>query len=148
MRSTIGVGVRGSPIAHLQSVETSPIPTLNPIHLNITVLLFTIIDAGVAVGVLFGLTPALQVSRCSHADLKSQASSALLPKRQRSLHDFLIVGELAISVTLLVGAALLTRSVATLRNSDIGVNRQNIATMQIVLSGGQVCGFDGVESVL
>lgn len=114
--------------------DTMPLPRINPIHIDFRVLLFTVC-LSVVVGILFGLAPALQVSRLHLSeDLKSGGPSALRSTARRpALHDALIVSELALSLALLVGAGLLLRSLANMRNADLGFQPKNIVTMGIAL---------------
>jgi putative ABC transport system permease protein len=49
------------------------------------------------------------------------------------MRDALVIGEIATSLALLVGAGLLLRSFARLRNSEIGVQSQNVLTMDVNL---------------
>lgn len=114
--------------------DSMPLPRINPIHIDFRVLLFAVC-LSVVVGILFGLAPALQVSRLHLSeDLKSGGLSALRSTARRpTLHDALIVSELALSLALLVGAGLLLRSLANMRNTDMGFQPQNIITMGIAL---------------
>lgn len=114
--------------------DSLPLPGINPIHVDLRVLLFTI-SLSVVIGVLFGLAPALQVSRIHLGeDLKSgRHGTARSSGRRSHLHDALIVGELAISLALLVAAGLLLRSLANMRNADVGFQPKNIVTMRMTL---------------
>ncbi len=117
-----------------QSARSLPIPRENPIQLDTTVLLFTI-GVSLTVGILFGLAPALEVSRLNvNEALKSSAGSIAGASGHRSiLRNALVVGEVAASLALLVGAGLLLRSFAEMRNAKLGVQTQNILTMAVVL---------------
>jgi putative ABC transport system permease protein len=121
-------------VALLQAAETAPIPRVNPLSINATVLFFTI-GVSVLVGILFGLAPALQ---CSHLDLseelKSSANAVISATgRGRAVRNALIVFEIAVCLALLVGAGLLMRSFARLRSADIGIQPDNVLTMSINL---------------
>ena len=118
----------------LASAESVPIPRPNPIGLDGTVLLFTF-AISLLVGILFGLAPALQVSQLQLSEeLKASAQAALTPSgRRRLLRDGLVVGEIAVSLALLVGAGLLLRSFARLREVKVGVRPEGVLTTQIVL---------------
>src|SRR5580704_3684659 len=121
-------------VATLQGAKSLPVPRVNPIQLDVAVLLFTS-AVSILVGVLFGLAPALQVSQLNLTEeLKSSAQSVVgATSGRRLLRDALVVGEIAVSLALLVGAGLLLRSFARLRNFDIGVQTQNILTMGLNL---------------
>ncbi len=118
----------------LAGAETLPIPRANPITLNGTVLAFTL-GVGLLVGILVGLAPALQVSQLRlNEELKTTVQAVLGPfGRRRLLRDALVAGEIAISLALLIGAGLLLRSFAKLREVDIGIHPQGVLTAQIAL---------------
>jgi putative ABC transport system permease protein len=121
-------------VSYLQSAETLPIPRANPIEIDVTVLLFTV-GVSVLVGALFGLAPAMQSFHLNLSEeLKSSAQAVVSPTgTRRLLRDALVVGEIAASLALLIGAGLLLRSFSRLRDSGIGVQRENVITMGINL---------------
>ena len=121
-------------VSFLQSAETLPIPRANPIQIDVTVLLFTI-GVSILVGALFGLAPAMQSFRLNLSEeLKSSAQAVVSPSgTRRLLRDALVVGEIAASLALLIGAGLLLRSFSRLRNSGIGVQTENVITMGVKL---------------
>jgi putative ABC transport system permease protein len=121
-------------VSFLQSAERLPIPRANPIQVDVPVLLFTV-GVSVLIGALFGLAPALQSFRLNLSEeLKSSAQAVVSPSgTRRLLRDVLVVSEIAASLALLVGAGLLLRSFSRLRNSEIGVQTQNVITMGVVL---------------
>jgi putative ABC transport system permease protein len=121
-------------VSLLQSAETLPIPRANPIQIDVTVLLFTI-GVSVLVGALFGLAPAMQSFHLNLSDeLKSSAQAVVSPSgARRLLRDALVVGEIAASLALLIGAGLLLRSFSRLRDSGIGVQTENVITMGVNL---------------
>ena len=121
-------------VSFLQSAETLPIPRANPIQIDVTVLLFTI-GLSVVVGALFGLAPALQSFHLNLSEeLKSSAQAVVSPSgTRRVLRDALVVGEIAASLALLIGAGLLLRSFSRLRDSGIGVQTENVITMGVNL---------------
>ena len=133
----------------LQSVKSLPIPRENPIQVDTAVLLFTI-GVSVLVGVLFGLAPALQMSALNlNEEMKSSAQAVLSPAGwRRILRDALVVGEIAVSLALLVGAGLLLRSFARMRSADIGVDTKNVLTLGINLPAAKYGGIDQKQRFL
>jgi predicted permease len=117
-----------------QSARTLPMPRQNPIQLDGTVLLFTL-GVSVLVGILFGLAPALEASRLDlNEDLKSSTGAVAGASGWRlALRNALVIGEIATSLALLAGAALLLRTFAQMRSADIGVRTQSILTAAVVL---------------
>ncbi|HST78228.1 MAG TPA: ADOP family duplicated permease, partial [Verrucomicrobiae bacterium] len=118
----------------IESAKTLPIPRQSPVQIDLNVLLFTI-GAGLFVGLLFGLAPALQATRGKLAnELKSGAQSVLSPSGwSRKLRDALVVVEIALSLSLLAGAGLLIKSFARMNHADIGVDPENLLTFSVFL---------------
>ena len=106
-------------------------PGWHQLGINPTVLIFTI-ALSLLSGLLFGLAPALQVS-------KPNLNSALKEGGRQSsghshwLRSSLVVAEVALSLVLLVGAGLFFRSFVTLFKTDPGFNPENVLTMGLIL---------------
>ena len=118
----------------LRSAKALPIPLVNPVRIDLAVLLFTLATA-VLTGLLFGVAPALQASATGLSEeLKSGGQGMPGPGgRTRRLRDAIAVAEIAVSLALLVGAGLLMRSFLKMRNADTGVESQGVLTMGIQL---------------
>jgi putative ABC transport system permease protein len=87
------------------------------VHIDLGVTAFCF-AAAVVTGIIFGLAPALQLSKGSVADaLKTTTTHA---SARNSLRSGLIVAEVAMAVVMLVSAGLLVRSFHRLWNSDAG----------------------------
>jgi putative ABC transport system permease protein len=101
------------------------------IALDGRVLGFTI-ALSLLTGIIFGLLPALQASRPDLNDALKQGGllSGFRPGRTRNL---LVVGELALSLTLLIGAGLMIKSFVRLQQVDLGFQPDNVLTMDINL---------------
>jgi putative ABC transport system permease protein len=121
-------------VALLRSVKSLPIPMVNPIRIDVSVLLFTV-GAAVLTGVLFGILPALQASAVRLSEELKSGSHATggTGSRARRWRDAIAVAEIAVSLALLVGAGLLLRSFDRMRNADIGADARNVVTMGINL---------------
>lgn len=118
----------------LAQSDASPLPAAQVIRLDVRVLLFTI-GVSVIVAVLFGLAPALQAVKVNLSD-ELKAGAALVLNAgggRRALRDGLVILETAVSLALLLGAGLLLRSFANMRNTRIGVETQNVLTARLVL---------------
>ena len=102
---------------------------------------FSIISA-----VLFGLVPAVQASRAPAQEaLREGTPAAGVGGRQRRFRDVLVVGEIALSLLLLISAGLLLRSLLALRNVPLGFIPHNVVTTAIFLpqSNGGMVGQSG-----
>jgi predicted permease len=115
------------------------IPRLDYITIDARVLLFTLLISFVS-GTMFGLVPSLRISLIDiHSTLKeggrASADTGAMWGRGRSFRKSLVVSELALSVSLLIGAALLIRSFANLQSVSPGFNANNVLTMELAMSG-------------
>jgi predicted permease len=90
---------------------------------------------------VFGLLPAFRVSR---VDLSSVMRDDLSPRAASSsrARNALVVSQVAVSLTLLVGAALVLRSLEAARNADPGFDTRNVASLSLDL---QANGYDQVR---
>ena len=83
-------------------------------------------------GVVFGLAPALEAAReRAGAALKDQASSLASSSRQARLRQIFIVAQVALSLVLLVGAGLFTRSLYRLMTQDPGFHTENLLRFSV-----------------
>jgi putative ABC transport system permease protein len=91
-----------------------------------------------ATGILFGLIPALGVSRADlTAALKTGGGRSGASLHQKKTRALLVVGEVALALVLLIGAALLIRTFAALSAVDPGFDRHNVLTMRMSLAGSR-----------
>jgi predicted permease len=115
------------------------LPRIGEIRLDGMVLGFTV-AVTVATGILFGLFPSLQVSRRdltmelresgAGAEGGASARARILGIHARGV---LVVGQISLSIVLLIGAVLLIKSFARLRSVDPGFQSSNLLTMKITL---------------
>ena len=95
------------------------------------VLLFTL-AATLLTGLLFGLVPALRSSRIDLSSaLKSTASSVAGDTARQRLNHALVVVQVALSLVLLVGAALFVRTLQKLKATDAGFNREHVVVFDL-----------------
>jgi predicted permease len=88
----------------------------------------------VLTGVLFGLAPALQVSRTSVNDvLKEGGRGSSGGRRARWMSGTMVVVEIALTIILLTGAGVMTRAFLALYRDDIGIKTDYLMTMRLVL---------------
>jgi putative ABC transport system permease protein len=102
------------------------------------VLLFTTCVA-VATGLLFGAVPAVQSARPNlNETLRDAGARGTSAGRSRQrLRSSLVVGEMALSLVLLVGAGLLVRSFLSLQKVNPGFDPSHLLTVRVTLSGPQ-----------
>jgi predicted permease len=129
-------------------INPGNIPRLGEISIDGRVLGFTL-TLSLLTGLIFGAAPALAsisvdlISNLKPGGRSSQAGGGFAGSRE-NLRAVLVVAEIAISLTLLVGAGLLIRSFVKLQNVKPGFNPDHVITMQVALSGPTFAGKDGV----
>jgi putative ABC transport system permease protein len=102
------------------------IPTESVIELNGPVLTFTLCIA-VLTALMFGLAPALQSSRRDLNDpLRGSGKGTSGGSQGGWLRDAVVVTEVALSLTLLIGAGLLMRSFVALRGVQLGLRADHV----------------------
>jgi putative ABC transport system permease protein len=102
--------------------------------LDARVLLFTF-AASLATVLIAGLVPALRATRSGvHAALQ-EGGRGSGSRRGGRLRGALVVGEVALSLLLLVSAGLLARSLGRARGDSPGFDAANLMTIQISLAG-------------
>jgi putative ABC transport system permease protein len=118
------------------------IPRLQQAEVDGPVLAFTL-AVSLLTGLLFGLAPALQASRPDLTEGLKEGERGSSGRRQR-LRSVLVVGEVALTLTLLVGAGLLLQSFRRVLEVDPGFKAQNLLTMQVSVNnpdGQQIANF-------
>ena len=128
----LGIGLLG-----VRWIDVATLPTGRPYWLDFTMdfRVFGYFAAiSVLTGILFGLAPALQISKSSVTEnLKEGGRGASGGKRSGRMTDALLVGQIGLTIVLLVGAGLMIRSFLITQQFDIGVNTENLTSVQITL---------------
>jgi predicted permease len=123
-------GLRGI----IAMVPPNTIPDEAHISLNAPVLLFAL-AVSVMAAILFGLAPALHLSgRDIATPLKESGRGTSGGVRQRFTRSILVVGEVALSLMLLVGASLMIRTLLSLQGANLGFRPDRILTVRIPFS--------------
>ncbi len=121
------------------TVNALYLPGVRDIRLDGMVLGFTV-ALSVATGILFGLFPSLQVSRPDLAGVLRESGAPAGRSATRhgmfkrlTARGLLVAGQIALSIVLLIGAALLMKSFLRLHSVDPGFQPANLLTMRIAL---------------
>lgn len=101
------------------------------------VLLFTLVVA-VVTGAVFGLLPALRASRPDLVPALKDASSTGV-RRRFELRDALVVVQIAVSLVLVVGGALMVRSLSAAGRVPLGFDGDRTAYLSLAL---EMVGYD------
>jgi predicted permease len=108
------------------------LPRPESIGLNGWVLLFTF-GISIAVGILFGLAPALKAGNAIQPEaLKEKARTST--SSHRHAQSSLVVVQMALTLVLLMGAGLLLRTIARLWKVNPGFDAQNVITFKVGIS--------------
>ncbi len=118
----------------LKTFIPATISQVQTINIDARVLIFTAFIA-VVTGIAFGLAPALQASHLNLNDtLKEGGRDAGGGSKGNRLRGLLVIGEVAVSFVLLIGAGLLINSFFHLRKLEPGFRVDHLLTMKVDLS--------------
>jgi putative ABC transport system permease protein len=108
------------------TMPAGSIPAESVIGLNAQVMVFTLVLAALT-PLFFGLAPALQAARRDLNDpLRDSGRGVIGGFRTARLRDAAVVMEVAVSLTLLVGAGLLMRSFFAMRQVNLGMQADHV----------------------
>ncbi len=147
----------------LSTLAPGTVPRLAEVRPDVPVFLFTLAIA-VATALMAGSAPALRLSREDLQKNLTDAGRSTSGAASGRLREVLVIAEVALTLTLLVGTGLLLRSLERLLGVNPGFDAQNVLTMQISVTGahykddanirgfydellGRVRALPGVESV-
>jgi predicted permease len=126
-----GLAVAWAGLQIVVTLRPADLPRLDETTLDGTVLLFTGVLA-IVTGILFGLLPALQLSRPDVTGvLKDGGRTGTAGRSRQFARRALVVLQLASSVVLALAAGLLIRSLIELNRIDLGFNPVNVLTAQL-----------------
>jgi putative ABC transport system permease protein len=129
---TAGILLAYFAIAPIQTLGTGSIPRVADITIDRGVLGFAL-AVTLATGFLFGLAPAWQASRGGVGAVLKEGGRTSAGARGHRIRGALLVAEVALSLVLLVGAALLLRSFARLTHVDPGFAAEQVLSFAVAL---------------
>lgn len=125
----LALAVAGTPL--LLALIPIELPRWMRFDVDGRVLLFTIV-ASLATSLLISLAPAHLCSRLQLTEtLKEGGRGGLTGRRSERLRNLLVMGEMALSVTLLIGAGLLARSFLALHQAPAGFDAARVLTLRV-----------------
>ncbi|HKA20807.1 MAG TPA: ABC transporter permease [Blastocatellia bacterium] len=119
-------------VGALISLSPDTIPRVKEIHVDFRVASFALL-VSLVTGVVFGLAPALQVSKPNLTDALKESGRTTGGVQRNRLRSSLVVLEIALSLVLLIGAGLMIKSFAKLNRINPGFNPNNLLTMGVTL---------------
>ena len=139
---SLGAGIVGAlatwlSLQPLVALTPAWFPRLDAVTIDFTVFAFCLAIC-LAASVVFGLIPAVQVSRPNLAQALQEAGARTSGSRSRMLQlHGLVVVQVALAFVLLIGAGLVIKTLVRLQNVDLGVDTSNLLSLQIQLARGQ-----------
>ena len=129
-----GLGLAWVGIRLLVPMLPADIPSVmhGRIGMDVNVLLFTFGAAALA-GLLFGIAPAIRAASPDLISELKEGSRGSVGKSRQRLRSALVIGEVALSLVLLIGAGLMIQSLGQLRNVDKGFDSENVFTARVQL---------------
>lgn len=127
MGGGVGLGMAEGLLWFFIKLAPTGIPFLKTAHLDPRIVLFAALLSLVC-GIVFGLTPALQ--KPGSVALRAKAS---LSRSHARLRRGLVMGQIAVSIILLSGAALLLRSFRNIQEQDLGMQTGGVLTVKAAL---------------
>ncbi len=129
----LGVLMASAGLRALTSLGPAGLPRANDVGIDAGMLAFSLMLA-VTTGVLFGLAPALKLSRPNlTSGLNDGGRCGTAGRARRTLGKGLIVAQMACSVVLVLGAGLLVRSLLALQRVEPGFDSRGILTADVQL---------------
>ena len=118
----------------LRAIAPSNVPRLQETHIDATVLGFAF-AISLFTGALLGVLPSLQISRGGFSEGLKESARTSATAAHKNFRRALVVGEIAISLSLLVGAGLLIKSFWLLIHVNPGFKTQHVLTARLSLNG-------------
>ena len=131
----MGTAISVGAVRLLRWLQPAQLPRLDAIEIDRPVLAFAVGLAALA-ALAAGLGPAIIATR-SDLLLAMRAASRTVVGGAARVRGALVVAEIAVSVMLLIGAALLGRTLLALVQTDLGVNTERVLTAHLDLGMGR-----------
>ncbi|MFL6527036.1 MAG: ABC transporter permease [Chthoniobacterales bacterium] len=120
----------------LMSMLPEGAPRLDQVGIDYRVLAF-VLGVTAVTGILFGIVPALQASKLDVTSALKEGGRGAEGHRRTSARSLLLIGEVALSLMLLIGAGLLIKSFLRLQEERPGFNAHNVLMANLALPGAK-----------
>jgi len=128
----LGLAVAYGALRALASLGGGSLPGQTGIAMDSTALVFTLI-VSVTTGLLFGLAPAIRAPNVQVVEALKEGHRGLRGVGGLRLQGGLVVGQVALSLVLLIGSGLLMRSFLKIQQQELGFQPQGLLTAQLRL---------------
>jgi predicted permease len=126
--AAVGLAIAYAALRVLQHYLASAVLYGQDIHVNAGVFLFLLLASCIS-ALIFGLAPAWHASNVpAQEGLREGSAAAGTSRRQALLRDGLVVGEITLTLALLIAAGLMMRTLLTLRHTAMGFSSENVVT--------------------
>src|SRR5262245_567416 len=131
----------------LKALSPADLPRMQDVRLDGRVLAFTLL-VSMLTGLVFGLIPALRAARADLNEALKEGGRGGESSRRNLLRSALVVAEVAMAMTLLVGAGLLINSFVRLQRVNLGFDPHQVLTLRVELpetryrEGRQIINFN------
>lgn len=119
----------------LMSMLPEGAPRMEQVGIDYRVLIFAL-GVTILTGIFFGIVPALQASKLDVTSALKEGGRSGEGHRRTNARSLLLIGEVALSLMLLVGAGLLIKSFLRLQEIRPGFNAHNVLMAQLNLQPG------------
>lgn len=129
----LGLALAFAAIRLVGRINQLNLPRTGEIHMDWETLAFTLL-VSIITAVFFGLIPSIQASKPDlNLILRESGRGAAGSLRRSRARGLLVIGQVAVSMILLIAASLLLRSFLKLQQVDPGFDPRNVLTMQVTL---------------
>jgi putative ABC transport system permease protein len=128
----LGLGVAYWALKALASFAAGSLPGQTTIELDGTALIFTLI-VSVATGILFGLAPAIRAPKLRVVEALKEGHRGMRGAGGLGMQRQLVIGQVALSLILLITSGLLMKSFMRLQQEEMGFQPQGVLTATVRL---------------
>jgi putative ABC transport system permease protein len=132
----IGIWISLLGVEALRSLLPPTMARINEVRVDLVVLGFGLFVSLLS-GIVFGITPALRVSRVDPLEALTHGGRGVAGSSRSLLRQGMVAAQVALATTLLVGAALLLLSFVRLQQVPLGFEPDGVLTARVGLPRGE-----------
>jgi predicted permease len=128
-----GLGIAYAALRMLEHYLSHTVLYGNDIHINAGVFAFLLVASCIS-ALLFGFAPSWHASGVpAQEGLREGTAAAGTSRRQALWRDGLVVGEITLTLALLIAAGLMMHTLLALRHTEMGFSSQNVVTASMFI---------------
>jgi putative ABC transport system permease protein len=140
-----GLLLAGWGVDLLLRLSSPDLPRVEEVSINAWVLLFTL-SVTFLTGIIFGLVPAFKAAKPDLTKSLKEGSRSVAGGTSHRFRNAIVVGEVALSLVLLIGAGLVMKSFWHLLKVDPGFDPHHILSLDLVLPGSKYSDDSAIEN--